>query len=227
MAKHSDSGNPTAALQSKPKPASDTATLDNDDSDATASHPESADAATPQDNDSPDTTTEPADSGVPQRNPIVLLALVTGLIIVVALGGLVGWLGCGHYQSNREHHQHELFVKTARQAAINLTTINFTEAEADMQRVLDSATGTFRDDFQKRSQTFIDVVKQAHAKSEGTVTEAGLESMGADQAQVLVAVTVKTFSAGTAEQTPRFWRMRIAVQKLGDALKVANVEFVP
>ncbi|BBY40102.1 hypothetical protein MMAN_42360 [Mycobacterium mantenii] len=96
-----------------------------------------------------------------------------------------------------------------------------------MQRILDSATGTFYDDFKKRSPAFSEVVKQAHSKSQGTVTEAGLESDDNNQAQVLVAVTVKTSTAGAAEQQPRRWRMRISVQKVGDGAKVSSVECVP
>ena len=96
-----------------------------------------------------------------------------------------------------------MFLQVGRQGALNLTTIDFAEADTDIQRILDSATGTFYDDFSKRSQPFVDVVKQAHSKSVGTVTEAGLESASADQAQVLVAVSVKTSNAGAAEQPAR------------------------
>jgi Mce-associated membrane protein len=71
------------------------------------------------------------------------------------------------------------------------------------------------------------VVKQAQSKSVGTVTAAGLESASADQAEVLVAVSVKTSNAGAADNQPRAWRMRISVQKIGDQAKVSNVEFVP
>ena len=61
------------------------------------------------------------------------------------------------------------------------------------------------------------------------IAEAGLEpqSITANGAQVLVAVTVKTSNAGAPDQAPRAWRMRITVQKVGDEAKVANVEFVP
>src|SRR4029450_11877223 len=93
--------------------------------------------------------------------------------------------------------------------------------------ILDSATGTFYDEFQKRAQPFVEVVKQAQSKSEGTIAEAGLESESDNGAQVLVAVTVKTSNAGAPDQAPRAWRMRISVQKVGDDAKVSNVDFVP
>ena len=60
----------------------------------------------------------------------------------------------------------------------------------------------------------------------GTVTDAGLESVTGDQGRVLVAVTVKSADPAQAEQEPRFLRMRITVQKVGDGAKVSDVAFV-
>lgn len=108
-----------------------------------------------------------------------------------------------------------------------LTTIDWQNADSDIQRILDSATGQFYDDFSKRSQPFIDIVKKVQSKSVGTVTEAGLEPSSANEARVLVAVSVKTSSLGAEDQPLRAWRMQIDVQKVGDAVKVSNVSFVP
>jgi Mce-associated membrane protein len=154
------------------------------------------------------------------------LALAIGVIMVVSLAALTGWLGFRTYQSQQAEAQRSLFLEVGRQGALNLTTISYTEAEADVARILDSATGTFHDDFQKRSQPFIEVVKQAQSKTEGTVTATGLESVNGDSAQVLVAVSVKTTNAGAPEQQPHAWRMRIDVQKVNDGVKVSNVGFV-
>jgi Mce-associated membrane protein len=153
-------------------------------------------------------------------------ALVAGAVVVAMLVGLSGWFGYRGYQKHEAQTQRELFVQTARQGALNLTTINYTDVEADVQRVLDSATGAFRDDFAKRAQPFIEVVKAARSQSEGTITEAGLESERGESAQVLVAVAVKSRTA-VGEQAPREWRMRIQVQAVGDGAKVSNVVFVP
>jgi Mce-associated membrane protein len=183
-----------------------------------------ADDAEAEDYDAED---EAADTPAKPRMSHVRLAMIAGLVLVLALGGLSGWLGFRAYESHQADEQRKLFLQVGRQGALNLTSINFENAEADVQRILDSATGTFYDDFQKRAQPFIDVVKQAQSKSVGTIAEAGLESNSENDADVLVAVTVKTSNAGAPEQEPRAWRMRISVQKVGDEAKVSNVEFVP
>jgi Mce-associated membrane protein len=165
---------------------------------------------------------------VPRKFSDTRALITVGLVAVAALAGVGGWLGYLVYQDRDAQAQRNLYVQVARQTAVNLTTIDYTEIDADIKRILESATGNFYDDFQKRSQPFVDVVKKLQSKSEGTVAEAGLLSETKDQAQVLVAVSVKTTVAtAPPEQEPRRWRMRISVQQTGDGAKVSNVDFVP
>jgi Mce-associated membrane protein len=154
--------------------------------------------------------------------------IAVGVAIIVALLGVGGWLGLRVHQDDQLRAQRNLYVQVARQTAINLTTINYTEVDADIKRVLDSSTGDFHDEFQSRSQPFVEVVKKVQSKTEGTIAEAGLLSYRGEQAQVLVAISVKTSMAGAPpDQEPRRWRMRLTVDKNGDSAKVSKVEFVP
>src|ERR1700744_6425945 len=154
--------------------------------------------------------------------------IAVGVATIVALLGLGGWLGFRVHPDPQVPDQANPVVAVGRQTAINLTTIDYTEVDADIKRVLDSATGAFHDEFQNRSQPFVEVVKKVQSKSEGTISEAGLLSYRTDQAQVLVAVAVKTsMAAAPPDQEPRRWRMRLTVDKTGDSAKVSNVEFVP
>jgi Mce-associated membrane protein len=154
--------------------------------------------------------------------------IAVGVAVIVALLAVGGWLGFRLHQDDQVRAQRNLYVQVARQTAINLTTINYTEVDADIKRVLDSATGGFHEEFQTRSQPFVEVVKKVQSKTEGTIAEAGLLSYAKDQAQVLVAISVKTSMAGAPpDQEPRRWRMRLTVDKNGDSAKVSKVEFVP
>ncbi|MET0897251.1 MAG: Mce protein [Mycobacterium sp.] len=157
----------------------------------------------------------------------VKLAMIIGIVVVLALGGAVGWLGFRSVEARQASEQRQVFLQVGRQAALNLTTIDAATVDADVQRILDSAAESFYDDFSARTQPFVDVVKQAQSKSVGEVTSAGLESDNGTDAQVLVAITVRTSNLGAQEQEPRAWRMRIAVKQIGADTKVTNVEFVP
>lgn len=162
----------------------------------------------------------------PPRLSRVGVAATAGITVVAVLAGLTGWLGYRAYERHQAGAQRDLFVQVAQQGAVNLTTISYTEIEADVQRIIDLSTGAFREDFEQRSKPFIEVVKAAQSKSVGTVTDAGLESQRGDSAQVLVAVAVKSQTAG-GEEAPREWRMRIEVRSVGDDARVSNVVFVP
>jgi Mce-associated membrane protein len=157
----------------------------------------------------------------------VRLALTFSGVAIVVLAALVGWHG---YRTLGPHHteqQRDLFLRVARQGAVDLSTISYTEVDADVHRLLDSSTGTFHDDFQQRSQPYVDLVKHDQSKTEGTITEAALQSLTTDSAQVLLSLAVKTTTAAAPEPQVKHFRLRVDVQQVGAAVKVSNVQFIP
>jgi Mce-associated membrane protein len=177
-----------------------------------------------------DATVDDPPEGRPQmtagRRHRARLVVSLGVVLVMTIGGLAGWLGYRALQDQREGALRAMFVQMARQGALDLTTIDYTHADNDVHRILDGATGKFRVDFQSRSQPLVDVVKQTRSKSQGTITEAGLEAFHQDSAEVLLAVAVTTTYAGNQSDS-KAWRMRIDMQKVGNSAKISNVEFVP
>ncbi len=159
--------------------------------------------------------------------PALRFGLVVILIVISALAALGGWFGFHAYTSMQVQRRESQLLDAGKAAAVNLTTINYTDADADVKRILDSATGHFADDFRTRSRPFIAMVTKVQSATVGTVAQAGLESVEGDKGRVLVAVSVKTTLGSGAEQPARIWRMRIEVQKIDNVIKVSNVEFVP
>jgi Mce-associated membrane protein len=189
------------------------------------------DAATAGGEPVEDVSAEPGDVVFlrPVRPPAEVdrIALVAGLVAGVVLAGLVGWLGFRAYEAHTLDAQRNLFVQAASQGAANLLTVDYQHADADAQRILDSATGKFHDSFAHRKQSYIDNAKRTRSQLVGTVTDAGLETRNGDQGRVLVAVTVKSSDPAQTHQGPHFWRIRVTVQKTGDVAKVSDVMFVP
>lgn len=155
-------------------------------------------------------------------------AIRLGAVMTVAMLAALGWLAYQNYTIQLIQDRQSAFVQAARQGALNLTTINWKNADADVDRIINGATGTFREEFSSRAEDFKSVVKQAESTSVGTVIDAGLESHTADAARALVAVSVQTTTSVEAAQPPRTWRMRVTMQREDDhQIKVADVEFVP
>lgn len=174
-------------------------------------------------------TTESANTaGSTPRDP-GRSALLAGTSTLIAVGCLAGWFGYAAYHAHLETTTDEQFVQVARQGALNLANISSASVQQDVQRIVDSSTGSFLSDFQQRAPTFTEFVTKAQSRSEATVREAGLESRTATEGRVLVALSVKVTAVGVPENDPpRSWRMRVTVQKVDkDNMKLSNVEFVP
>ncbi len=155
------------------------------------------------------------------------VAVAVGVLVLIGFSAAGAWEA---FELKRDHDvnaQRERLVDTARQAAVNLTTVDSADIANDVSRILESSTGNFREEFQARSDAFTNVVAQAQSKSEGTVTAAGIETQTGDSAQVLVAINVQTTVEGSAQPDPRAWRMRITIVGADTDPKVADVQFVP
>lgn len=173
-----------------------------------------------------DPTPDPGDTRAPGRLTPLRLAGIVGLVLVLALGGAVGWLAYRTYQMQQDADLRTQFVEAGRHGAFSLTNVTWEQADADVQRILDATTGSFYDDMQRRAPSYIEEVKQAQSVSVGTVTEVGLESFSDNQGTVLASVVIESADVGAPDQRPQHWRMRLIVAKVGDAAKVSAVEFV-
>lgn len=197
------------------------ADVDADEAEAT-----DADAEAPDDTEDQNPVEAPAKAKVRHLDRRDRVVLIIGLVAVAVFAAVGGWIDYLAYHAHQAQPQRELFLAAAKRGAQNLTTIDYNQADADVKRVLDSATGNFFDDFSRRAPSFTDVVKQIKSKSTGTITSAGVESISGDTAKVLVAVTVSTEVANGPPQPVRAFRMRLTVHKVGADAKVSNVEFV-
>jgi Mce-associated membrane protein len=188
--------------------------------------------------DDADETPEPARTVEPEpaeteparrrfRVPNVAQALCAAAVVaIVGLLGASGWMAWQHHQVVNERQRAAAYVATARQGVVNLTSLDFNRAKEGVQRVLDIATGEFRDDFQKRAEDFASVVKDSKAVTEGSVAAAAVESMNENSAVVLVLGNERVTNIAGAKDQPRTFRFRVSVVHDGDDLKVSKVEFV-
>jgi Mce-associated membrane protein len=180
---------------------------------------------------SPSTPTE----STPRRLRVPRVARLSGLgmplaaatiVAICALLGASGWMLWHHHTVVAERQRSAAYVAAARQGVINLTSLDFNNAKEDVQRVLDSATGEFKDDFQRRADDFASVVKDSKAVTQGSVRATAVESMSKDSAVVLVLANERITNSAGAKDDPRAFRFRATVVRDGGQLKISKVEYV-
>jgi Mce-associated membrane protein len=151
-------------------------------------------------------------------------AVILLICAFTAASGYMMW----HRHETTEHNQRVAnFVAGARQGVVNMTSLDFSKAKEDVQRVIDSSTGQFRDDFQQRAKDFTTVVEQSKVVTQGTVNAAALQSIDGNSALVLVAATSRITNAAGAQNEPRNWRLKVTVTDDGGQYKMSKLEFVP
>ncbi|HWS92743.1 MAG TPA: hypothetical protein VN255_16325 [Mycobacterium sp.] len=188
---------------------------------------ETADEDYDESEDALDSETEPAGwrRWVPSLST---LAAVAAFVLVCALAALSAYMVRQHRDATQLRQREAAFVAGAKQDVINMISLDFNKAKEDVQRVIDSSTGQFKDEFQQRANDFISVVTQSKAVTEGTVNAAALESINGDSAVVLVSATSQvTNSPPGKDEPPRIWRLRVTVTEVGGQYKMSKLEYVP
>lgn len=155
------------------------------------------------------------------------IAKVATIVSICAFVGLSGYMVCHHNDAKDREQRAAAFVAGAKQGVVTITSLDFNKAKEDIQRVIDSSTGGFKDDFQERATDFTKVVEQSKVITEGTVNAAAIESMDEHSALVLVAATSRVTSPPTINAHPRTWRLQVTVTEDGGQYKMSKVEFVP
>jgi Mce-associated membrane protein len=162
------------------------------------------------------------------RRRMPMLAAVATVLGIIAFAGSSAYMVLQHRDTTRHQQREAAFVAGAKQGVLNMISLDFNKAKADVQRVIDGSTGEFQADFQQRANDFISVVIQSQAVTEGTVHVAALESIKGNSAVVLVSATSQvTNSPPGKNEPPRMWRLRVTVAEVGGKYKMSKVEYVP
>jgi Mce-associated membrane protein len=115
-------------------------------------------------------------------------------------------------------------VTAARQEVVNLDSLSWDTIDADLKRVLDGATGTFKDQFSRAQNDLKPVVVQRKSESSGMVLFAGVVRADTDTATVLVAVdrTVKDSTDPSGAVAHDRWR--VDLEKHGGRWLVSDLQ---
>jgi Mce-associated membrane protein len=158
------------------------------------------------------------------------LAVVVILVVFAALlAALVVLLLRAQDRSDRADER-DAVLQAARQEAVNLTTLSYTTAERDVDRILAGATGDLRRRFAAQRPAQRAVLAQNRSRSRGTVLSAGLSrlspSTGTGQVLLAVDATVTTETkAGSPQSVLKHYRMVMKLQRVDGRWLVSDVAF--
>lgn len=172
----------------------------------------------------PDSTGAPAGpDALPRRRRrlLVLLGLVA-LLLLVAVVVLAVLVQRGRALDDRR----EDISRAAQQSALNLTSIDNEDYDADVKLVLDGATGTFRSDLESRVEDLRQALVENEVVSEGDVLETAVLRSDEDTATALVVVDGKVRNSAAPEGRVNTYRMRLELERVDGTWKTSMLEFV-
>ena len=169
------------------------------------------------------TDTDSAPGGAGKRLIVLCAALLVLIVGAVSAGTVF------HLQSREDREvtaRNDAVLSTARAAAVNLVTLRYSSARDDLDRILASTTGDFRNQFSDVSGSFEKVLGDGQVDSAGQVNEAGVVTSDESSATVLAAVTSTVKNTQAPDGEERTYRMKISLEHIDDSWLVSNVEFV-
>ncbi len=156
-----------------------------------------------------------------------IVAMTLAVLCTAALVTVSVLMFLHHRNAVADQRMNAEYTAAGRQSVVTLMSLDFNKAEEDVKRIIDNSTGQFKTDFQNQAKDFIKVAQDSKVITDVTVTAAAVESMDANKAVVLVAATSRVTNSAGAKQEPRAWRLSVDLQREGDQIKMAKVEFVP
>jgi Mce-associated membrane protein len=152
-----------------------------------------------------------------------------GVLMLIALVVAGGFLYQRRSANARLDDTREQVVGVARQEAVNLMSLSYNTATADLNRILSLATGSVAKQFQSQRSTINSYLGQAKSTSRADVKSAGLVSLGHDRAVVLVAAdaTVSNTESSSAgvKSVVKHYRMSMTLQRVHGRWLVSDVGF--
>jgi Mce-associated membrane protein len=147
----------------------------------------------------------------------VALSVVVALVAACVAGYLL-------LTRNQDAQRREDALAAARQYAVDLTTYDFSNVDADFQRFARHGTREFQKTYAATIAAARPAILQAQSRAIGTVVGAGLESYADGRASVLLAVDQAVRSAAKPGTQVDRNRIRITLLRAGDGWLVSAVK---
>lgn len=152
-----------------------------------------------------------------------LAAMALAVCVFTALSTTILWQ---HHQREKQQQRIAEYAAVARQSAINLMSLDYNDAKGSVQRVLDGATGQFKEDFESQSDALIKGLADAKVVTTVSVQSVAVQEHSDDSAVVLVAAQSQATNVQDARKAPQKFRVVVTLATDNGQLKTSQVDFV-
>lgn len=117
-------------------------------------------------------------------------------------------------------------VSVAQRVALDLSTLDPTTIDTQMESLLSMSTGTFRTQLTGSKASQITAVRNGKIKSVGTVDSVGVTSSDSHSAVVAIALTAKVTGTKQSKPQTNLYRITLHLEKSKSTWLVSSLEFV-
>lgn len=135
-----------------------------------------------------------------------VIALAVMFFAAVAAAGFFGWQ---YKQHNEIDNAGRAALASAQDFVVALTTIETGAVDQDVERVIASSTGEFRDTYSQSASQLRQVLIDNKATSKGTVIDSAIKSVSKDRVDVVLFVD--QWISNVTSPKPRMDRSRVSV----------------
>ena len=162
----------------------------------------------------------------PRGTAAAVAVMVVLLVLLAGAGGFTAWQWSRPTPQAAASTQWQPYADFAKGFTERMMSISPQTSEADVDWILDNATGTFHDQFAKTRDTFVQTLKATGVTTTVSTKSVALKSIDhhGESAVVLIAATSQPKN-DSGDQAPRNWRLIVTVEKVDGAFKASNVEF--
>lgn len=148
---------------------------------------------------------------------VVLVALVAGIVVL---------LGRDEPADERLTAAHHDVAAAASAEALAFLTVDHRTMDVVVERVLDGATGEFREQYESQSRRLTREATRTRATSAGEVVALGVSELDDDSATVLVAANSTVSNTRTEEPQVRYYRLELGLVREDERWLTSTLRFV-
>ncbi|WP_369246201.1 hypothetical protein [Streptomyces sp. R41] len=150
-----------------------------------------------------------------------------GLVVATVLTtALTIWLSLRVYDQHEAEQRRQDILSTARQSALNFTSLDYRHYDRDSANVLEGATGDFKKQFAAQTEQLTKLVAANESVSEGQVLDAGIVRSDEHSARVLVVADSKVTNTAAPKGEARTYRLQLDLVHRDGRWLTSDVEFV-